>query len=613
MKKCSIILFLFTVGSQLLFSQTVLKDTIKQSNRYYYGEGIAENETEASNSALARLTQHIAVTVSSTFQSDQFEDKNNYQQTVRQVVETYSVASLSNFHTLRNQQGSKIEIFHYIEKKEVEKIFHGRIQLVRNIIERAKEFEAELNLGNALKWYYFASILLNSVPAQFIEQEGKVLITEIPSRITKILQSVRLSLIEDRHVSEKERVLVFSVRSNDLPAQSIELLFWDGSGYGKMQAADGEASIQLYGSAIGMTKLDLQIKYSYDDCRDEIKEVGDLWNVVKKPSYKNTQQIDLVSKPAVKKSEPVKSKPMVIEKTGHFSMRLFSKEQAPVVETIRKEAGGVLDLLAERQVDAIKKFFTKDQFLQRKVLDILQYNNLTILDTLIDANINKTAMGWELRRIRTLAYYPTLRKQSLEYLILDFDTEGKLYDLNFGITDTLYRLFVEQASYGQDWGNRQVIIKFAERYRTAFLSRDINMLDSLFADEAVIIIGRELKKTKVKDIYGFTPSSTAQPDYSYTQYTKKQYLKNQNEVFKRQKDLYVGFSTFKINRKNDSAGTYGLSMRQHYNSTTYADEGYLFLLVDFNEDLPQIYVRTWQPHEWNDEALYKLSNFKLNR
>jgi len=66
-------------------------------------------------------------------------------------------------------------------------------------------------------------------------------------------------------------------------------------------------------------------------------------------------------------------------------------------------------------------------------------------------------------------------------------------------------------------------------------------------------------------------------------------------------------------RKNNSKGVYGISMRQNYNATNYADEGYLFLLVDFNEEKPQIYVRSWQPQEWVEQALVDLSNFNINK
>ncbi len=62
---------------------------------------------------------------------------------------------------------------------------------------------------------------------------------------------------------------------------------------------------------------------------------------------------------------------------------------------------------------------------------------------------------------------------------------------------------------------------------------------------------------------------------------------------------------------HSSAGVYGVEMRQSYNSTTYSDEGYLFLLIDFSERDPLIYVRAWQPNEWNDSALVRTANFRI--
>ena len=52
-------------------------------------------------------------------------------------------------------------------------------------------------------------------------------------------------------------------------------------------------------------------------------------------------------------------------------------------------------------------------------------------------------------------------------------------------------------------------------------------------------------------------------------------------------------------------------MRQSYQSTTYADEGYLFLLVDLSQNDPLIYVRAWQPNEWDEDDLVDASNFRV--
>jgi len=85
----------------------------------------------------------------------------------------------------------------------------------------------------------------------------------------------------------------------------------------------------------------------------------------------------------------------------------------------------------------------------------------------VKADINKTRSGYELRKIRMLHKYPTIHKQSTEYLVLDFDHKGELIDLNASITENLYHTFVQQSKFGKDWDRRQQIIKFVEKYRTA--------------------------------------------------------------------------------------------------------------------------------------------------
>lgn len=102
-----------------------------------------------------------------------------------------------------------------------------------------------------------------------------------------------------------------------------------------------------------------------------------------------------------------------------------------------------------------------------------------------------------------------------------------------------------------------------------------------------------------------------QPGFEQIQLTKKEYLERQQRVFKNQQDIFIDFSTFEIVKKNNAPGVYGVEMRQNYSSTTYADEGYLFLLIDFNDNDPLIYIRAWQPNEWDSAALVNTSNFRI--
>ncbi len=624
------LLLLFTlILNTIVFPQSFDKETIKKSRDYYYGEASSENGKEAEDIALSRLTKQISVTVSSSFERTLNETTEDLQETVQDILKTYSTATLKNVETIKNSNGGVVDVFMYISKKEVEKIFAERKKLIFNIFISASEYERNNNYAGAIKNYYFALLLLNSIPEQNIVYENINFTTEIPKKINDIIANTKFYLKKDTKLNDKERELVFDVSVFDKKANLLDFSFWDGLNQVNVQVMDGEALFNLVGSSIKFDRLDVSIKYSYYECRNEISTVGDLWNVVQKPSFKNTKQVllkitneeerktDITS---IKKDEKTTNTKNEVNEnitpqkfTGSRTINLSNKDNCNVLSEIAKQTEKIISVLEKGNISEVKKQFGDDPFLQDKVTKMLKFNKLKIAAGEINAEVNKTYEGWELRKIRIINSYSSINKQAPEYMVLDFDDKGKIYDINFGIMDNLYTDFVEQGIYGNDWGNRQVIVKFVEKYRTAYLSRNIEMLDSLFADEAVIIVGRVLKKTKIKDMYKYTKLNDEQPDVRYMQYTKDEYLKNQSRLFANQKDIYLGYNSFKIMKKNKQDNVYGLSMRQYYQSTTYSDEGYLFLLVDFNKEKPQIYIRSWQPQEWSDAALIKLSNFNLNQ
>ena len=69
-------------------------------------------------------------------------------------------------------------------------------------------------------------------------------------------------------------------------------------------------------------------------------------------------------------------------------------------------------------------------------------NNTKILDVPLEGSINKTYDGFEFRRAAAVNKYPSISKQSQEYLVFDFNESGVLTDVNFGIIDDLYQKFV---------------------------------------------------------------------------------------------------------------------------------------------------------------------------
>ena len=128
----------------------------------------------------------------------------------------------------------------------------------------------------------------------------------------------------------------------------------------------------------------------------------------------------------------------------------------------------MLNLLHQNDSNAIKKIFKDDVFLSHKLLTLLRYNNISFLEFSITADANKTYTGWEVRHVRVLNRYPSLNKQTAEYLVFDCDSAGTVNDVNFSLSNSLYQTFVREGKENNDWQKRQVMVKFTEKYRTAY-------------------------------------------------------------------------------------------------------------------------------------------------
>ena len=57
---------------------------------------------------------------------------------------------------------------------------------------------------------------------------------------------------------------------------------------------------------------------------------------------------------------------------------------------------------------------------------------------------------------------------------------------------------------------------------------------------------------------------------------------------------------------------YGVTLKQEWNSSRYSDVGFIFLMIDFqDENNPLIQVRTWQPEKLNGQVLAREEVFSL--
>lgn len=164
-----------------------------------------------------------------------------------------------------------------------------------------------------------------------------------------------------------------------------------------------------------------------------------------------------------------------------------------------------------------------------------------------------------------------------------------------------------------DAANRRLILNYVEHFRTSYTTKDIDFLEQLFSENALIIVGTVIKSLPQSEV-NYLP----QNQVVYNVKSKRQYLDRLREVFRTNQKIEVGFEDFKIMRHPTKDGVYGVTLRQHYSSDRYSDDGYLFLLWDFQDKMaPKIHVRTWQPILQDDQTLlpknkvFNIRNFNL--
>ena len=186
--------------------------------------------------------------------------------------------------------------------------------------------------------------------------------------------------------------------------------------------------------------------------------------------------------------------------------------------------------------------------------------------------------------------------------VVEFDSNGNITDFRFSL-DAQTAESMERCGSVVEKEKQMIILKYVERFRTAYNMKDIVTIENMFSEDALIITGKVMMKKAMSD------ADVASYKVEYTRQNKQQYISNLKKAFARNKWIDVKFSQIGengeeggcagITRSNIDPTKYGVRLRQSWKSSNYSDEGYLFLLWEFPEDggNPIIHVRTWQP-EW---------------
>ena len=142
--------------------------------------------------------------------------------------------------------------------------------------------------------------------------------------------------------------------------------------------------------------------------------------------------------------------------------------------------------------------------------------------------------GYQIRNIPLMCNPKDTTCQDFKEAVIDFDRNGQITSFLYTLSPELYskdrRMLMQDPTKDvRDINVRQKVIGFVEKFRTAYNLRDIDFLNNVFSDNALIITGRVVTLAK-SDV-----SLNEKKIITYKRETKPQYLAKLSRIFRANK------------------------------------------------------------------------------
>lgn len=592
-------------------------DLITSSKEYLYGVGQGKTQKEADRLALDNLVSKIAVHISSTTDVILEEihrngeiDAHTY---VKNCVNTYSQTSLTNTECWVIGKEPDVTVRRWIKRSELDVIYADRIAKAKDMVGIAMEAEEKGKIDMALQYYYWAYALICSIQRpNSVTWNNHVLVTWIPMRMEEIMSDVKVSFQKQ---DENFVDLAFTYKGK--PVASLEFTYSDGrsectgsakDGWGMIEIAPGHESdfyhLTMEYECKGLARGDAEMKSVLDVIPKRQLAHAEITVSTKTlaPIEVKPEHTEVPKQTADEETELSSTKEDSSVKVGITQM---IENDKPYIEVYSK----VLQAIENHNYSAANGCFTLEG------LEV--YNKLITYGTgRITGTPNPVfykGCGGEVvaRGLQmTFSFHEGRKKTFVEDVNFTFNKDAKITNVTFGLGKaTTDAILHKPAGWKEE--TRELILEFMENYKTAFCLERLEYIRSIFHDNATIIIGNVAKVTNHAMTSDSRMASVGKDIITYNRYTKDEYIERLARTFNGNEFINIRFTDTDIQWLENSEGElFSIQIAQDYNSSKYADKGYLFLMVDMtNHDEPLIKIRTWQPDKDPQFGLYGPGHF----
>ena len=240
--------------------------------------------------------------------------------------------------------------------------------------------------------------------------------------------------------------------------------------------------------------------------------------------------------------------------------------------------------------------------------------HLTLEDDYIAQPCLNDMQGFQVRNIRVeiMPLDGTYKGSTNREMTVSLDKNGQITGVRLSLEnqESMAKI-MDSGKAVTDERERREILKWVEDFRSYYNEKNINALNQIFSEDALIITGSIVTPQKNRGS-DFKLKEKAQ--IRYTKQTKEQYISRLGKLFDNVRYINVDFDNISISRNGAHPEIYGVMLKQDWKTSGYCDNGWVFLLWDFSdEDHPQIHVRTWQPEYAveSDNDIFNMGDFVI--
>lgn len=557
-------------------------DGIKRNSSYLYGEGGGATLQAAKEAALADLIQKISVTVHSDFTSKERELNQDGNVTsdaeYQSIIRSYSTATLTNVKTIVLKPEPDASVFLYIAKSEIDRIFESRVAKAKEFVGNADEALKNGQIDDALRYYYWSYCLVKSLryPNEakiFVDGQERSLLAWLPTRIDDVMGKVK---VQSRRTADNTYEITATYDGR--PVRSMDYTYFDGVDNSPVYSIlDGKGLVELR-PGMAMDAVQLKLEYEFRGLSRNDSEVEAVVGAMKPAVYRRAYHrvaLDGAASPAESTSTDV---------NGSMQSPLALTDMGTLGTAVMKP---VMQALRSGSIEQCRKKFTAEGW--EEFSKLMGYGKVTLMD---DIHLDYFADG-DCVVCRGLLVSCRFNRGRVFNEKLSFYIDSNSKQITH-VAMGLGREAMNDVVLGHlDWSekSRTRIVGFLEDYRTAYATKNLEYLDKVFDDNAVIVLGKRLQVAPQLNKEGYMNNHRVQ----FTQLTKREFLRNLRRQFQSKDYINLHFSQNRIYQLQKGVERYGIEIKQDYYSSNYGDTGYLTMIFDLtNPDQPVIHVRTWQ-------------------